>query len=121
MFSCKIGVSQTLHLNLFGCIDTEYTSHEVRGLAINVRLIKTLRGPQFMWPRLLAADDLHRWLKYDLDAISLDETPKNQFRKRSKTMRRPSLDSDDSDDMDREGTALSFDHDNADPLSTEFD
>lgn len=104
-------------MNLMGCIDTECTSHEVRGLFIKVRLIKNLRGPQFMWPRLLADNDLHRWLKYNPEAISLDETPKNQFKKRSNDM----PDSPDSDDSDQQGTELHFDHDNADPFSTEFD
>lgn len=104
-------------MNLLGCIDTEYTSHEVRGLSVYVRLIKTLRGPQFMWPRLLVADDVHRWLKYNTDAISFDETPKNQYRSKNVSFS-PDTDSDDSE---QEGTEPRFDHDNADPFSTEFD
>lgn len=112
------GVPQMVHMNLLGCVDTAETSHEIRGLSIYVRLIKTLRGPLFMWPRLLASDDLHRWLKYNPDAISLDETPKNQFKNHSKNMQASYLDSDDSD---QEGTEQNFDLDNADPLSTEFD
>lgn len=107
-------------MNLLGCIDTEYTSHEIRGLSLYVRLIKTLRGPQFMWPRLLAAEDLHRWLKYNPEAISADETPPtNQFKKRSMNM--PATYSDSDDAEPQLGTELSFDHDHADPFSTEFD
>lgn len=71
-----------------------------------------------MWPRLLAADDKPRWLKYNTEAISLDETQKNEFTNFSKYMQ-PYLDSDDSDcQTDNE---LQIDHDNADPFSTEFD
>lgn len=107
-----------LHMNLFGCIDTEYTSHEVRGLSVYVRLIKTLRGQHFMWPRLLAADDRHQWLKYNTEAISLDETPKHKFMKFSNHLP-VCLDSDDSDC--EQGTETLLDLDNADPFTTEFD
>lgn len=105
-------------MDLLGCIDTEYTSHEVRGLTMHVRLTKTLCGPQFMWPRLLAADDRHRWLQYNTESISLDDKPKNQFKNLSKYP----LDSPDSDDSDfPQDTELQIEYDNADPYSTEFD
>lgn len=119
LFSCIVrDVPQLLHMNFLGCIDTEYTSHEVRGLSVYVRLIKTLRGAATIWPRLLAADDRYRWLKYNTEAISLDETPKNHFKDLSKNMP-ASLDSDDSDcQPDAE---LQIDYDNVDPFSTEFD
>lgn len=108
-----------LHMNLFGCIDTEYTSHELRGLKVNVRLMKTLRGPHIMWPRLLASDDRHQWLKYNTEAISLDETPMNQFKKSSNNMLSSPQSDDDSDSQP--GSDVRIDYDKADPLSTEFD
>lgn len=37
-------------LNLFGCVDAKYTSHEVQGLKIVIRLMKTLAAEH--WPRL---------------------------------------------------------------------
>ncbi|KAG4068946.1 hypothetical protein HA402_005094 [Bradysia odoriphaga] len=41
-------------VNLFGCVDAKYTSHEVRGLNIVIRLMKTLAAEQWLrlekWP-----------------------------------------------------------------------
>lgn len=66
------GVNQSFLINLFGCINTEYTIHEVRGLNVYVRVLKSLKG--FDWPRLTASADRYRWLKYNLNAIELDST-----------------------------------------------
>lgn len=59
-------------INLYGCIDTEYTSHEIRGLAIRVRLMKTMRGPRYNWSRLTLHEERCR-IKYDLNGIDMDE------------------------------------------------
>lgn len=53
-------------LNLFGCIDVEFTSHEIRGLNIVVRLLKTFYD--LAWPRLLENSEKPRWLSYNLEA-----------------------------------------------------
>lgn len=96
-FSCRIAdVPQILYLNLLGCIDAEYTSHELRGFFVYVVLIKTLRDAKSLWPRLTVDTDRHEWLKYTTDAISMIETPKNRI-----------LDSDDSIDPDTSDCQLS--------------
>lgn len=56
-------------LHLFGPVATEYTSHEVRGLWLRVRLTKLVRGPKFVWPRLTRQPLRLSWLRYNLDAI----------------------------------------------------
>lgn len=56
-------------INLFGCVDTEYTSHEIRGLAVRVRLMKTMRGPRYAWPRLTLHDEQCRNVRFDLESF----------------------------------------------------
>lgn len=53
-------------LNLFGCVDVEYTMHEIRGLNIVIRLVKTLN--RVSWPRLVQAKEKCHWLQYDFEA-----------------------------------------------------
>jgi hypothetical protein len=43
------------------------TSHELRGLNVIVRLVKRLKGVD--WLHLLRSDDKVNWLKYNYDAI----------------------------------------------------
>ncbi|KAJ6624811.1 putative ATP-dependent RNA helicase TDRD12, partial [Pseudolycoriella hygida] len=67
-------------LNLFGCVNSERTSHEIRGLNIVVRLTKTLS--KLSWPRLVQAKEKCHWLHYNLD--NLRDKPKNFDRKETK-------------------------------------
>lgn len=55
-------------LNLFGCINVQYSSHAVRGLNIVIRLVKTL--PRISWPRLVLEREKLRWIQYNLEAHS---------------------------------------------------
>lgn len=64
-------------LNLYGCIDVEYTSHEIRGLNIVVRLMKTI--PDVSWPRLVRSPDKNRYLKYKLDRVEEDSESSGKF------------------------------------------
>lgn len=57
-------------LNLFGCVDVEYTSHEIRGLSIVIRLVKTLK--QFSWPRLIQANEKSHLLRYNLELLEVE-------------------------------------------------
>lgn len=52
-------------LNLFGCVDVKFTSHEVRGLNIIIRLKKTLAT--LNWPRLVQSQDKNQFIKYKMD------------------------------------------------------
>lgn len=52
-------------LNLFGCVDIKFTSHEIRGLNLVVRLKKTLAGVR--WPRLVQSTDKNQFIKCDID------------------------------------------------------
>lgn len=96
-------------VNLYGCVDTEYTSHEIRGLAIRVRLMKTMRGPRYSWPRLTMHEERCR-IKYDLNAVDTGEFDGevkvgrdfNPFKERS------SSSSDSDDDL---GSEAEFDFD----------
>lgn len=56
---------------MFGCVDPEYTSSEIRGLFIVVRMLKSVKGND--WPRLMIDTDRHHWLTYDFDFISTDD------------------------------------------------
>lgn len=55
-------------INFFGCIKTKYTSHEVKGLNVVVRLVKEIKTN---WPRLTKQNETERWLSYKTDAISV--------------------------------------------------
>ncbi len=58
-------------LNLFGCVDGEYTSHEIRGLNIVIRLVKTLNG--LTWPRLIRANEKTHFIQYNFEAVGCIE------------------------------------------------
>lgn len=58
-------------LNLFGCVDAKFTSHEVRGLNIIVRMNKTLAG--IHWPRLVQSPDKNQFIKYKMDQLDTDD------------------------------------------------
>lgn len=82
MFICscrKNDEDYLLVINFFGCIDPEYTSHELRGLNIIVRLCKSVPLP---WPRLTKDTEKKRWLTYNYNFIRLDD---KQLRTLSKT------------------------------------
>lgn len=64
-------------LNLFGCIDVEYTTHGIRGLNIVIRLDKTLS--RVSWPRLVQAKEKCHWLQYDFDAKSEESKEFGKF------------------------------------------
>lgn len=68
-------------LRFFGCIDAEYTSHEVRGLNVIVRLKKTVE--EYAWPQLTATNEKCHWLSYDYNAIKSDDVylDERSFRK----------------------------------------
>lgn len=60
-----------LVLHFFGSIEAEYTSHEIRGLNVVVRLMKTIVG--WAWPRLTAEYVKCHWLSYNYNAIRSDD------------------------------------------------
>lgn len=53
-------------IRLFGCINYELTTHEVRGLNVIVRLHKSCA---IMWPRLHASTEKCTWIIQNIDAI----------------------------------------------------
>lgn len=60
-----------LVLHFFGAIDPEHTSHEIRGLNVVVRLVKTV--PDWPWPYLTSEHKKFNWLSYDYNAIKPDD------------------------------------------------
>lgn len=60
-----------LVLHFFGSIDPEYTSHEIRGLNVIVRLVKIV--PDWLWPHLTSEHKKFNWLSYDYSAINSDD------------------------------------------------
>lgn len=58
-------------LQFFGSIDAEYTSHDIRGLNVVVRLMKTVVG--WTWPQLTAEHVKCHWLSYNYNAINSDD------------------------------------------------
>ncbi len=52
-------------LNLYGCVDAKYTSHDIRGLNIVVRVQKTFVGMH--WPRLEQSPDRNLFIRCDVD------------------------------------------------------
>lgn len=74
--SVEIGIEFEKHttfnmLHLFGCIETEYLSHEIRGLNIIIRMVKLNKG--VTWPRLLIQPDFKpNWLTCNYEAVSLE-------------------------------------------------
>lgn len=51
-------------LNLFGSIRNHLTTHDLRGLNVQIQLKKTV----FLnWPRLLRTEEKSNWIKYDLN------------------------------------------------------
>jgi hypothetical protein len=66
--------NEILNINLFGCIDPQWTSHEQRGLNVVVRLVKTFKGDA--WPGLMFPPQVPFWLKFNFDSIiDSPETP----------------------------------------------
>lgn len=96
------------------------TSHQIRGLVVQVRLLKLIRGLCWMWPSLVAGTDRYRWIKYNMDMLDLPkEYERGHFIE-------PPLDSDDDDndvdEVDDEGDPERYLLlDDRDPLETEFD
>lgn len=78
----------SLSINLFGAVDNTILSHEIRGLNIVVRLVKAVKGAgYFYWPHLIASESsnyTNKWLKYDYDAIVIDDTVTGNYRKCAK-------------------------------------
>lgn len=58
-------------LNLFGAIEPKKVSHDIRGQNVVVRALKAV--DQLNWPRLLAAQESDRNVKYDCNNIKIDE------------------------------------------------
>lgn len=59
-------------MHLFGCIEPELVSHEIRGLSIIVRMVKLNKG--VTWPRLLIQPDFKpNWLTCNYEAVMLEK------------------------------------------------
>ncbi|XP_075157458.1 uncharacterized protein LOC142230710 [Haematobia irritans] len=70
-FSTKIQDDEyVLFLNLLGSVDPKYTSHEIKGLNVIVRLLKRVFMP---WPRLLEETTKYSWLKYNFNTFDSKE------------------------------------------------
>lgn len=57
-------------INFFGCVDCEFTTHEIRGLNVVVRLRKSY---PVMWPRLQFTAEKCSWILQNIDAIRDEE------------------------------------------------
>lgn len=66
-------------LNLFGCVDVQHTTHEIRGLNIVVRLMKTLN--RLLWPKLVQAREKCHWLQYNFEAERVESKEFGKFGK----------------------------------------
>lgn len=64
-------------LNLFGCVEVAYTSHEARGLNIIIRLLKALPG--LCWPQLVQSPDNNHFIKYEIDAMEENHESSGKF------------------------------------------
>lgn len=77
IFSAEIREeTNLLIINFFGTVDEMYTSHEVRGLNVVVRLVKSTS--EWAWPQLIAENVKCHWLSYDYNAIRNDEIDLDQ-------------------------------------------
>ncbi|XP_055390342.1 putative ATP-dependent RNA helicase TDRD12 [Condylostylus longicornis] len=98
-----------LCINLFGCIDA--VSHEIRGLNVAVRMIKTIKGKQFYWPRLTEETDKHLWLKYNYESLlNHSDSQENLAIVNSIESYVKSDDEDDSSDLDDDDPLLNADN-----------
>lgn len=73
-------------MHLFGCIEHELSSHEVRGVNVVVRLKKSC---SIMWPRLLFTAQKCSWVIQNIDAIKYEhyyDEAMHQFGKKNQTI-----------------------------------
>lgn len=73
-------------IHLFGCVEQELTSHEVRGVNVVVRLKKSC---PIMWPRLLYTAQKCSWVIQNIDAIKYEhyyDEAMYQFGKKNQTI-----------------------------------
>lgn len=94
--------------------------HELRGLSLYLRFVKTVKV--YDWPRLSLGEDRCHWLKYDVDAINVtDECVETDDTKPKRIVCGDFYASSTDSDCEAADIPFNMNEDNADPYSGEFD